>query len=213
MGVSLKLEPNTSWNCWLFFLLPLSAASWQSPGMDTVATAMVHMATAATATVMVDTTMERGRLSLLLLLSQDMATTAMDTATATATDTATAMDTAMDTTATMARGRLSLLPLLRLMPLLDMATMAMDTATATDTATAMDAATATDTTATTARGRLLLSPDTDTAATVTMDTAMDTDMAMDTAMATATTDREGQLDCVSNHDVKSSVKAAMKFCC
>merc|ERR1712018_1077239 len=128
MGVSLKLEPNTSWNCWLFFLLPLSAASWQSPVMDTVATAMVDMATTATAitaTVM-DTTMERGRLSLLLLLSQDMATTAMDTATATATDMATAMDTAMDTTATMARGRLSLLPLLRLMPLLDMATMAMD---------------------------------------------------------------------------------------
>merc|ERR1712018_1042706 len=215
MGVSLKLEPNTSWNCWLFFLLPLSAASWQSPGMDTVATAMVDMATAATATVMVDTTMEGGRLSLLLLLSQDMATTAMDMATAT--DMAMAMDTAMDTTDTMARGRLSLLPLLRLMPLLDMATMVMDT----DTATAMDAATATDTTAFTARGRLspllllrlLLSPDMDTAATVTMDTAMDTDMAMDTAMATATTDREGQLDCVSNHDVKSSVKAAMKFCC
>merc|ERR1712018_790264 len=173
MGVSLKLEPNTSWNCWLFFLLPLSAASWQSPGMDTVATAMVDMATAATATVMADTTMERGRLSLLLLLSQDMATTAMDMATAT--DMAMAMDTAMDTTATMARGRLSLLPLLRLMPLLDMATMVMDTATATDTATAMDAAAAMDTTATTARGRLLLSPDTDTAATVTMDTAVDTD--------------------------------------
>merc|ERR1712018_674296 len=187
MGVSLKLEPNTSWNCWLFFLLPLSAASWQSPGMDTVATAMVDMATAATATVMVDTTMERGRLSLLLLLSP-----------ATATDMATAMDTAMDTTATMARGRLSLLPLLRLLLSPDMATTAVDTAT--DTATA------------TARGRLLPSPDTDTAATATMDTAMDTDMATDTAMATATMDREGR-DCLSNHDVKSSVETSMKFCC
>merc|ERR1712150_448944 len=103
---------------------------------------------------------------------------------------------------------------------------AMDTVTDTVTGTAMDTATAAmDTTATaTERGRLslppllrlLLSPDTDTAATATMDTAMDTvmdtDMATDTAMATATVDREGT-DCVSNHDVKSSVKASMKFCC
>merc|ERR1719151_608355 len=114
------------------------------------------------------------------------------------------MATVMDTTT--ARGRLSLLPLLRLPLSPDMDT-AMDTAMA-----------ATDTTATaTERGRLslppllrlLLSPDTDTAATATMDTAMDTvmdtDMATDTAMATATMDREGT-DCVSNHDVKSSVK-------
>merc|ERR1711951_93143 len=113
MGVSLKLEPNTSWSCWLFFLLPLLAVSWLSP---------------VTATT--------------------------DMVTAMATDMATAMATATDTTATMARGRLSLLLLLRLMPSPDMATTAMDTvtdtamATATDTATAMDMATAT-----TARGR------------------------------------------------------------
>merc|ERR1712080_685950 len=80
MGVSVKLEPNTSCSCWLFFLLPLSAASWLSPGMATVATAVVDMATATDmamdmATVM-DTAMERGRLSLPLLLSLDMDTTA-----------------------------------------------------------------------------------------------------------------------------------------
>merc|ERR1719251_598612 len=114
---------------------------------------------------------------------------------------------ATDTTATTARGRLSLPPLLRLLLSPDTVT---DTAmaTATDMATVMDTATAT----ATARGRLLPSPDTDTAATATMDTVMDTDMATDTAMAMATMDREGT-DCVSNHDVKSSVKAAMKFCC
>merc|ERR1719350_2101923 len=134
-----------------------------------------------------------------------------------ATDMATVMDTATE------RGRLSLMPL----PLPATA-MAMVTDTDTDMVTVMATATAaTDTTATTARGRLSLppllrlllspdmattSPDTDTAATATMDTVMDTDMAMDTAMAMATMDREGT-DCVSNHDVKSSVKAAMKFCC
>merc|ERR1711951_136323 len=119
MGVSLKLEPNTSWSCWLFFLLPLLAVSWLSP-----------------------------------------ATVTTDMVTAMATDMVTAMATATDTTATMARGRLSLPLLLRLMPSLDMDTtdmatdMATDTdtamATATDTATAMDMATAT-----TARGRLM----------------------------------------------------------
>merc|ERR1712088_137170 len=107
---------------------------------------------------------------------------------------------ATDTTATTARGRLSLPPLLRLLLSPDMATTAMATVMDTATATAM------------ARGRLLPSPDTDTAATATMDMVMDTDMATDTAMAMATMDREGT-DCVSNHDVKSSVKAAMKFCC
>merc|ERR1712088_472833 len=107
---------------------------------------------------------------------------------------------ATDTTATTARGRLSLPPLLRLLLSPDMATTATDTVMDTAMATA------------TARGRLLPSPDTDTAATATMDTVMDTDMATDTAMAMATMDREGT-DCVSNHDVKSSVKAAMKFCC
>merc|ERR1712001_143464 len=128
------------------------------------------------------------------------------------------MATDTGTTATTARGRLSLPPLLRLLLSPDMATTATDTATdtvtdtamatATDMATVMDTATAT----ATARGRLLPSPDTDTAATATMDTVMDTDMATDTAMAMATMDREGT-DCVRNHDVKSSVKAAMKFCC
>merc|ERR1719398_314709 len=103
------------------------------------------------------------------------------------------MATATDTTATTARGRLSLPPLLRLMPLPDTATTAMATDTATDMVTAM--ATATDTTATMARGRLspppllslLLSPDMAT-------TVMDTVMATDTAMDTATMDREGT-DC------------------
>merc|ERR1719264_1089896 len=143
----------------------------------------------------------------------------MDTATA-ATDMATVMDTAT------ARGRLSLLPLLRL-PLspdmdtamdmvtdtvtgtaMDMATAATAADTVTGTATDTDTVTGTATDTATARGRLLLSPDTDTMATMdtAMDTVMDTDMATDTAMATATMDREGT-DCVSNHDVKSSVKA------
>merc|ERR1711936_1456171 len=106
MGVSLKLEPNTSRSCWLLFLSPLLAASW---------------------------------------LSLAMATTAMATATAmamaTAMDTATDMATATDTMATMARGRLSLLPLLRLLLSPDMATTAVDTVTA--MATAMDMATVT----------------------------------------------------------------------
>merc|ERR1712223_2333386 len=103
------------------------------------------------------------------------------------------MATATDTMASMARGRLSLLPLLR-PPLLlspDMATMAVDTVTA--MATAMDMATVMDmATATTARGRLMLSLD--MATTATMDTvtdmAMATDGATDTAMDTATTVRE-----------------------
>merc|ERR1712158_232760 len=102
------------------------------------------MATATDTTA----TMARGRLSLLPLLSPDMATTAMDTATDMVTDTVMATDT--DTTATTARGRPSLPPLLRLL-------LSPDMAMATDT----------DTMATTARGRLLPSPDTDT-------TAMDT---------------------------------------
>merc|ERR1712037_430141 len=108
---------------------------------------------------------------------------------------ATVMATVMDTAT--ARGRLSLLPLLRLLLSPDTDTEAMAADTVTDTAMAT-------------------APDTDTAATATMgtamDTVMDTDMATDTAMATATVDREGT-DCVSNHDVKSSVKASMKFCC
>merc|ERR1712027_208070 len=80
------------------------------------------------------------------------------------------MATDTDTTATMARGRLSLPPLLRLLLSPDMATTATDTATdmatdtATDTVTDMVMATDTDTMATTARGRLLPSPDTDTTA-------------------------------------------------
>merc|ERR1712218_575657 len=116
-----------------------------------------------------------------------------------------AMDT--DTTATMARGRLSLLPLLS--PDMDTTAtdmvmdMAMDTVMATDT----------DTTATTARGRpslplllrLLLSPDMATTAMDTvMVTVMDMVMATDTAMATATMVEREQT--VNNHDVKSSVR-------
>merc|ERR1711970_1576042 len=111
----------------------------------------------------------------------------------TATDMVTAMAMATDTTATMARGRLSPPPLLRLLLSPDMATTAMDTVTA----TAMDTATATDmATVTTARGLLMPSPDTDTTATTVtaMDTVMDTVMATDTAMDTATMDREGT-DC------------------
>merc|ERR1712060_633930 len=86
--------------------------------------------------------------------------------------------------ATMARGRLSLPPLLRLPLSPDMATTAMDMATDTVTDTVMDMvmATDTDTTATTARGPLMLMPTTATEATE--DTVMDT--ATDTAMATAT---------------------------
>merc|ERR1712119_104654 len=99
--------------------------------------------------------------------------------TATATDMVTAMATAAtDTTATMARGRLSPPPLLRLLLSPDMDTTAMDMATVT-----------------TARGRLMPPPD---MAITVMDTAMDTvmatDMATDMAMATATMDKEGT-DC------------------
>merc|ERR1719239_1039125 len=95
------------------------------------------------------------------------------------------MATDTDTTATMARGRLSLPPLLRLLLSPDMATTATDTAmdTVTDMVMDMVMATDTDTMATTARGRLLPSPDTDTTAMVTV---MDMVMATDTAMATAT---------------------------
>merc|ERR1712080_419172 len=115
-------------------------------------------------------------------------------------DTATDMATATDTMDTTARGRLSLLPLLRPPLLLSLATdttaVAMVTDMDTVTATAMDmatvTATATDTTATTARGRLM--PSLDMATTATMDTVMDmamaTDVATDTAMDMATTVRE-----------------------
>merc|ERR1711945_6982 len=82
---------------------------------------------------------------------------------------ATDMATATDTRATMARGRLSLLPLLRPPLLLSLAT---DT-TAVVMVTDMDTvtATATDTTATTAKGRLM--PSLDMATTATMDTVTD----------------------------------------
>merc|ERR1712218_6486 len=133
MGVSLKLELNTSRSCWLFFLLPLSAVSWLSPAMATVvatATAdmvdMVIMDMAATDTM--DTT-ARGKPKLLLLLSPlpmpllDTDTTAMDTG----------MDTATDTTA---RGRLMLMPT---------TAVDTDTAMATAMATVMDMAMDTDT--------------------------------------------------------------------
>merc|ERR1712106_496609 len=128
-----------------------------------------------------DTAMERGRLSLPLLLrlmpSPDMDTVATDMATDTVTAMATATDmaTVMDTDT--ARGRLSLPPLLRLMPL-------------PVTATAMA----------TARGRLslppllrlLLSPDMDTATDTATDTVTGTATATDTAdmaaMATMDTD-------------------------
>merc|ERR1712004_243467 len=97
---------------------------------------------------------------------------------------------ATDTMATMARGRLSLLLLLRLLLSPDMAT-AMDMATVT--------ATATDTMATTARGRLM--PSLDMATTATMDTvmamAMATDVGTDMAMDTATTVRE-RTDCLQS---------------
>merc|ERR1712223_1507640 len=102
-------------------------------------------------------------------------------------DTATDMATATDTMATTARGRLSLLPLLRPPLLLSLATdtTAVVMVTAMDTVTAM----ATDTMATMARGRLslllllrlLLSPD---MATTAVDTV--TAMAMATVTATAT---------------------------
>merc|ERR1711922_89933 len=92
------------------------------------------------------------------------------------------MATDTDTTATTARGKPSLPPLLRLLLSPDMAT-----DTAMDTVTDMVMATDTDTMATTARGRLLPSPDTDTTAMdMVMVTVMDMVMATDTAMATAT---------------------------
>merc|ERR1712241_1513804 len=107
--------------------------------------------------------------------------------------------------ATTARGRLSLLPLLRPPLLLSLAT---DT-TAVVMVTDMDTvtATATDTMATTARGRLSLllllrlMPSLDMATTATMDTvtdmAMATDVATDMAMDTATTVRE-RTDCLQS---------------
>merc|ERR1711890_154420 len=112
-------------------------------------------------------------------------------------DTATDMATATDTMATTARGRLSLLPLLRPPLLLSLVT---DT-TAVVMVTDMDTVTvtATDTTATTARGRLMPSLDMATTATMDMvtDMAMATDVATDTAMDTATTVRE-RTDCLQS---------------
>merc|ERR1712200_371084 len=101
-------------------------------------------------------------------------------------DTATDMATATDTMATTARGRLSLLPLLRPPLLLSLATDTTDVVMATDTATV----TATDTMATMARGRLslllllrlLLSPD---MATTAVDTVTATATATDTTATTA----------------------------
>merc|ERR1712038_1614148 len=118
-------------------------------------------------------------------------------------DTATDMATATDTMATMARGRLSLLPLLRPPLLMSLATdtTAVVMVTDMDTVTAMATvtATATDTTATTARGRLM--PSLDMATTATMDTvmamAMATDVGTDMAMDTATTVRE-RTDCLQS---------------
>merc|ERR1711973_857642 len=128
----------------------------------------------------------------MLLLSLAMATTDMVTPMATAVDMATDMATATDTMATTARGRLSLLPLLRPPLLLSLATdttaVDMDTVTVTAMATAMDMATVMDmATATTARGRLMPS----------LDMAMATDVAMDTAMDMATTVRE-RTDCLQS---------------
>merc|ERR1711915_202863 len=92
------------------------------------------------------------------------------------------MDMAMDITATMARGRPRLLPLLSL----DTATMVMDMVM--DTAMeAMVMDTAMDITATTARDLLMLSPAMDTM--VIMDMVVMDIMAMVTDMAMATTDK------------------------
>merc|ERR1712024_144561 len=102
-----------------------------------------------------------------------------------------AMDTVMatdtDTTATMARGRLSLPPLLRLLLSPDMATTATDTAT--DTAMDMVMATDTDTTATTARGRPSLPP----LLRLLLSTDMVTDMVMATDTDTMATTARGRL--------------------
>merc|ERR1712088_69518 len=133
MGVSLKLELNTSWSCWLFFLLPLSAVSWLSPAMATVmatATAdmvdMVIMDMVATDTM--DTTAKDLPSPLPLLRLMPMPP--LDT------DTATVDMVTMDTTA---RGKLKLLLLLSPlpMPLLDTDTTVMDMAMDTDTVMAM----------------------------------------------------------------------------
>merc|ERR1712088_1182550 len=107
MGVSLKLELNTSWSCWLFFLLPLSAVSWLSPAMATVvATANVDMVDMVimdmVATDTMDTTAKDlpSLLPLLRLMPMpllDTDTTAMVTDMVMAMDTATDMDTGTDT--------------------------------------------------------------------------------------------------------------------
>merc|ERR1712218_33109 len=126
MGVSLKLELNTSRSCWLFFLLPLSAVSWLSPAMATVvatATAdmvdMVIMDMVATDTM--DTTAKDLPSPLPLLRLMPMPPLDTDTAMATVMDTAmvdmVTMDmAAMDTTDTTARGKLKLPLLLSPLP-------------------------------------------------------------------------------------------------
>merc|ERR1712001_396447 len=117
MGVSLKLELNTSRSCWLFFLLPLSAVSWLSPAMATVvATATADMVDMVIMDMVATDTMDTTAKDLpspppLLRL---MPMPHLDTATATVMDTAMAdmvtMDmVAMDTTDTTARGKLKLL--------------------------------------------------------------------------------------------------------
>merc|ERR1712062_862331 len=109
MGVSLKLELNTSRSCWLFFLLPLSAVSWLSPAMATVvatATAdmvdMVIMDMVATDTM--DTTAKDLPSQLPLLRLMPMPPLDTDTEDMVTMDMA-----AMDPPDTTARGKLKLL--------------------------------------------------------------------------------------------------------
>merc|ERR1712218_274888 len=116
MGVSLKLELNTSRSCWLFFLLPLSAVSWLSPAMATVvATATVDMVDMVimdmVATDTMDTTAKDlpSPQPLLRLMPMPPLAMVMDTAMA---DMVTMDMAAMDTTDTTARGKLKLLLLL-----------------------------------------------------------------------------------------------------
>merc|ERR1712024_321214 len=121
MGVSLKLELNTSGSCWQFFLLPWSAVSWLSPAMATVvATATADMGDMVIMDMVATDTMDTmakdlpSPLPLLRLMPMPPLDTDTDTAMATVMDTAMAdmvtMDmAAMDTTDTTARGKLKLL--------------------------------------------------------------------------------------------------------
>merc|ERR1712218_88278 len=97
MGVSLKLELNTSRSCWLFFLLPLSAVSWLSPAMATVvATATADMVDMVIMDMVATDTMDTTAKDLLSPLPMLPLDTDTDPAMATVMDTAMADMVTMD---------------------------------------------------------------------------------------------------------------------